>query len=180
MRSVHVGVGHDDDAVIPQLGDVEIFRADAAAECRDHRLDFVAAEHLVEARLLDVQDLALQRQDRLEATVAALLGGATRRFALDDVEFALGGVPLLAVGELARKGTAVECSLAAHQVAGLAGRVACTGRIDGFPDDLSRDAGVLLEKLTELVVDDRLDDSLDLGVSELGLRLSFELRMRQS
>ena len=30
----------------------------------------------------------------------------------------------------------------------------------------------------ELVVDDRLDDALDLGVAELGLGLAFELRMR--
>ena len=38
--------------------------------------------------------------------------------------------------------------------------------------------GILLEKRAELVVDDRLDDPLDLGVAELGLRLPFELRPR--
>ena len=30
----------------------------------------------------------------------------------------------------------------------------------------------------QLVVDDRLDDALDLGVAELGLGLAFELRLR--
>ena len=74
VRSVHVGVRHDDDAVVAQLLDVEVLAADAAAERRDHRLDLVAAQHLVEARLLDVQDLALDRQDRLESPVASLLG----------------------------------------------------------------------------------------------------------
>ena len=39
-------------------------------------------------------------------------------------------------------------------------------------------AGVLLEIFAQLVVDDRLDDALDLGVPELGLRLPFELRVR--
>ena len=34
------------------------------------------AQHLVEARALDVEDLAAQRQDRLEFAVAALLGRA--------------------------------------------------------------------------------------------------------
>ena len=32
VRSVHVGVGHDDDLVVAQLGDVEIRQADA--RCR--------------------------------------------------------------------------------------------------------------------------------------------------
>ena len=42
------------------------------------------AEGAVEARLLDVQDLAAQRQDRLRLGVAALHGGAAGRVALDD------------------------------------------------------------------------------------------------
>ena len=40
------------------------------------------------------------------------------------------------------------------------------------------DRRVLLEERAELVVDDRLDDALDLGVAELGLGLAFELRLR--
>ena len=41
-----------------------------------------------------------------------------------------------------------------------------------------RDGRVLLEIRAELVVDDRLDDALDLGVAELRLGLAFELRLR--
>ena len=59
------------------------------------------AEHLVEARALDVEDLAAQRQHRLEGAVAALLGGAAGRIALDDEEFGFRRIALLAVGELA-------------------------------------------------------------------------------
>ena len=40
--------------------------ADAAAERGDERADLGRREHLVEARALDVEDLALERQDRLE------------------------------------------------------------------------------------------------------------------
>ena len=56
---------HDDDLAVAQLLDVEVVRADAGAERGDDRLDLLVVEHLVEARLLDVQDLAAQRQDRL-------------------------------------------------------------------------------------------------------------------
>ena len=41
-----------------------------------------------------------------------------------------------------------------------------------------RDRRVLFEVGAELVVEDRLDDALDLGVAELGLGLPFELRVR--
>ena len=73
VGTVDVGVGHDDDAVVAQLLGVVLLLADAAAQRRDERRDLGGGEQLVEARALDVQDLALERQDRLELAVAALL-----------------------------------------------------------------------------------------------------------
>src|SRR5207244_11172615 len=107
VRPVHVGVGHADDAVVAELLDVEVLRTDAGPERRDHRPDFVAADHLVEPRTLDVQNLPFDRQDRLEAAVAPLLGRTTCRLALDDVQLALRRIPFLAVGELAAQAAAV-------------------------------------------------------------------------
>ena len=178
MRSVHVRVGHDDDAVIAELRDVEVVLADAAAERGDHRADLLAAEHLVEARLLDVQDLALDRQNRLEAAVAALLRAAAGRFALDDVDLALRRIALLAVGELAGQRRAVERALAAHEIAGLARRFARPRRIDRFRDHAPCNRRVLFEERAEPIVHDLLDDALDFGVAQLRLRLPFELRLR--
>src|SRR6185503_2648150 len=177
VRAVDVGVGHDDDAVVAELLEAEVFRADAAAERGNHRLDLVAAEHLVEARLLDVQDLALQRQDRLEAAVASLLGRAAGRFTLDDVELALARIALLAIGKLAGQRAAVERAFAPHQVARLAGGFASAGRVDRLADDATRHRRVLLEIGAQLVVEDRLDDALHLGVAELRLGLPLELRV---
>src|SRR4051794_30198801 len=178
VRAVHVRVGHDDDAVIAQLLDVEVVDADAAAERRDHRLDLVAAEHLVEARLLDVQNLALERQDRLKAPIAPLLRRSACRLALDDVELALRRIALLAVGELAWQRAAVERALAAHEIARLARRFARARRVDRLADDAPRDRRVLLEIRAELVVENRLDDALHFGVAELRLGLTLELRVR--
>ena len=39
MRAVDVGVGHDDDLVVAQLGEVELVMADAGAERGDERAD---------------------------------------------------------------------------------------------------------------------------------------------
>ena len=103
VRAVDVRVGHDDDAVVAQLVGVVLVLADAGAQRRDQRGDLLRADELVEARALDVEDLALQRQDRLELAVAALLGRAAGGIALDQVELAQRRIALLAIGELARQ-----------------------------------------------------------------------------
>ena len=84
MGAVDVGVGHDHDLVIAQLFEVELLVADGRAERLDQRADFLRAEHPVEARALDVEDLALERQDRLVVAIAPLLGGAAGAVALDQ------------------------------------------------------------------------------------------------
>src|SRR5262249_23014636 len=178
VRAVDVGVGHDDDAVVAELLDVEVLRAHTAAKRRDHRLDLVAAEHLVEARLLDVQDLALERQDRLEATVASLLRRPAGRLSLDDVELALRRIALLAVGELAGKRAAVQRALAADEIARLARCLARPRGVDRLAADAPRDAWVLFQICAQLVVENRFDDPLYLGVAELRLGLPLKLRMR--
>ena len=157
MAAVDIGVGHDDDAVIARLVRLEILAADAGAERLDQRADLGRGQHLVEAGALDIEDLALERQDRLEAAVAALLGRAAGAVALDDEQFALGRVALLAVGELAGQVGDVERALAAGQVARLARRLARRRRLDDLGDDLPGVGRVLLEPLLEALGDEALD-----------------------
>ena len=102
VRTVDVGVGHHDDPMVAESAGVELI-ADRGPERRDQRSDLVVLQHLVEPRLLDVQNLAAQRQDGLEAAVAALLRRTTRRVTLDDVELGPARVALGAVGQLARQ-----------------------------------------------------------------------------
>jgi hypothetical protein len=78
VRTVDVGVGHDDDAVVAQLVRIEFVLADAAAERRDQRADLGRRDHFIESCFFHIEDLALERQDRLVLAVAALLGGAAR------------------------------------------------------------------------------------------------------
>ena len=93
---------HDDDAVIPQLVHIEVVAPDAAAQCGDQSADFRGRQHFVEARLLDVEDFSLERQDGLGAPVAALLGRAAGGIAFHQEHFRERGILFLAIGELAR------------------------------------------------------------------------------
>ena len=132
-------------------------------------------EHLVEARLLDVEHLAEHRQDGLVAAVATLLGGAAGGVALDDVQLALRRVALLAVGELPGRCDALERALADDEVARLARRLAGARRGERLLDDPPAVARVLLEVLDDPLGDGVLDGALDVGVAELRLRLTLEL-----
>jgi hypothetical protein len=67
--------------------------------------------------------------------VAALLGRAAGRIALDDEEFGLGGVALLAIGQLAGQRGDVERALAPRQFARLARGLAGGGGLDDLADD---------------------------------------------
>ncbi len=77
--------------MVSGLLEVELV-ADPGADRRDQRLDLVVLEHLVDAVLLDVDDLAPDREDRLELAVPGLLGGPAGRVALHDEQLAHLGV----------------------------------------------------------------------------------------
>ena len=91
MRPIDVGVGHDDDLVVTELAEIELL-ADPRADCRDQRLNLFVAKHLVDARPLHVQDLAADRQDRLEPGVTRLFRAPARTVALDDEQLRLFGI----------------------------------------------------------------------------------------
>ena len=178
VRAVDVGVGHDDDPVVTQAGDVELV-ADAGADRGDHRLDLRVREHLVDPVLLAVDDLPAQRQDRLVRAVAAALRRAAGGIALDDEELGGGRVANRAVGELARQEGAVERRLAPRQLARLPRREPRAHRRNRLVADRARVLRVLLEEARQGRVDGRLDETLDARIAELRLRLPLELRVAQ-
>ena len=60
-------------------------------------------EHVADGRLLDVENLAPDRQERLELARTGELGGAERAVALDDEELGALDVTASTVGELGRQ-----------------------------------------------------------------------------
>ena len=178
MRAVDVGIRHDDHAVIAQLGDVELV-ADPGTDGGDDRLDLGVGEHLVDPVLLRVDDLAAERQDRLEPAVAGVLCRAAGGSALDEIDLRFGRVARLAVGQLPGEGRVVERPFAASQVARLPCRLARVPRGDSLQDDLARVSRVLLEELSELRVDGLFDQPTHPGIAELRLRLTLELGVAQ-
>ena len=149
VRAVDVGIGHDDDLVVAALGEVLVF-ADAGADGGDHAADFVVGEDFVFARLVGVDDLAAQRQDRLELAQAAAFGAAAGRIAFDEVQLALVDIAAGAVAELAGEAAAGEGAFAfADQLLRLAGGVAGFGGEQALVADRFGRLRILFEELGE-------------------------------
>ena len=92
VAAVHIGVTHDDNLVVAELGEVEctlvFFRSHGHPEGRVDVLDLFVVEDFVVHGLLHIQDLASEGHDGLEHAVASLLGGSACRITLDEEEFA--------------------------------------------------------------------------------------------
>ena len=173
VASVHVCVGHDDDAAVAQLGVVEVL-ADAALERLDQRADFLEAEHLVQARALHVEELSAQRQDGLVHVVAAALGAAACAVTLDDEELGLLDVGGGAVRQLVRHAARIERALALDEFARLACRLAGLCRKLGAVADALGVRRVFLEPCAQQLVERAADEGSHLGVEELLLGLVVE------
>ena len=111
MGTVHIGIGHQDDAVVAQLGrgrnrsSMPVPRAVMMARISSW------ASILSGGGLFHVQNFTAQGQDGLETAVAALFGGAAGGFTFHQVQFAVRGVFLGAVGQLAGQGAAIQAAL---------------------------------------------------------------------
>src|SRR5579859_3566219 len=82
VRPVNVGVAHDNDAAVAQLGDVETF-VYARANGRDDIFDLFIFQDFVQTHTLDIEDFAAQGQDGLEVTVASLFRAPSSTISLD-------------------------------------------------------------------------------------------------
>jgi len=179
VASVNIGVRHQQDAVIAQLADIKIVAADPATQCGDQRADFRRRQHLVEARPFDVEDLALEGQDRLRAPIAALLGGTAGGVALDDEDLRQRRILFLTVGELAGQTRNIQCALAPGHLARFACCLARPRRLDHLGDDGARFLRVFEQKLLQFRADRVLHHAFDFGGNQLVLGLRGELRIRQ-
>ena len=136
-------------------------------------------DQLVEARPLDVQDLALERQDRLELAVAALLRRAAGRIALDQIELAYGRVASPGSRRACRASPKpIEHALAPRHLARLARRLARARRVDDLDGDGARVAAAARGGTHQLLGHDLLDHRPHLRGDELVLGLRRELGLR--
>ena len=181
MCTVHIGIRHDDDAVVAKLVRIEVIPSHAAANARsqrrDERQDFIARQQLFVARLFHIEDLAAQRQDRLELAISSLLGRTASGIALDDVDLTQRRILLLAVRQFAGQPHAVQDALAPRHLARLACGLPSARCIDDLSADDLRVDRVLFKILAEGLADDIFYRAAHLAADQFVLGLAGKFRL---
>ena len=144
----------------------------------DQRLDFAVAEHLVEARFFDVENLALERKDCLVLSIAALLGGTAGRVALNDVDLGKrrdlvpDSRPVCPATSIAPRAPLRTISRALR--AASRARAASSA----LPTIFRATGGFCSKIFSQTLIQERLDRAFHVGI-ELAFRLALKLRLRQ-
>ena len=93
MRTVDIGIGHDDHFMITNLREVQrfwiFFRTESDTECREDITYLFTLEHFMLHRFLYVEDLTAQRQNSLMHTVTTGLSRTACGITLYEEELAL-------------------------------------------------------------------------------------------
>ena len=178
VRTIHIGVRHDDDFVVAQFFDVKraftLAIADAGADGGDHRADFIVLQHFVQPRFLDVDQFAANRKDRLEFTVAALLGGATGGITFDDIKLGVGRITIGAVRQLARQ-TAAGHRRFANRFPRLARSLTGAGGGQTFVHNALGHWRIRIKISHQPLVSHRAGDTFHFGRKQFHLGLRFKL-----
>ena len=89
MATIHIGIGHDDQLMIPKLAIFKCFWIFRCSNCytqsRIHIPDLFIFIDLMLHCFFHVQDLTSQWKNSLETSVAALFGSTTGRITLNQV-----------------------------------------------------------------------------------------------
>ena len=107
MAAVNIGIGHDNDFMIPQFFDIQrlavFFGTDGDPKGGKDIFYLLVFKDLVLHGFFHVQDFSFQGKDRLEVTVAALFCRSACGITLNDKYFRFGRVFIGTVGQFTRQ-----------------------------------------------------------------------------
>src|SRR5690606_9837021 len=141
VASIHIGITHDHDLVIPQFFQVQRLAVLLGTYCHTKRsvniLDLFVFKDLMRHCLFHVQDLPSQGQDRLKMTVSSRFGGTSRRISLNKEYFTFLCVLRSTIRQLSWQASPAHYGLSLHHLTSLLGCMSCLCSKDNLLDDSS-------------------------------------------
>ena len=174
MRTVNIGIRHNDDLAVTQLFNVKIV-ADPRAERRNDRHQLIVAVNAVQPRFFHVEHFAPERQDCLKAAVASSFGGAACGIALYDVDLGLVYIAGLTIRQLSRQRRRFHRRFALYKLAGFFCRFARARGGQCLVKNSSRRCGVFLQICRKLFRKGLIHQGADLRIAQARLCLPFKL-----
>ena len=182
VRTIDVGVGHDDNLIVAQLVDVGLlivfaFNAETHANALYDVHYRLGLEHLMPLHLLYIQYLSFQRKYGLRVAVAPLLGRTTCRVALHEEYFRRFGVFVRAVGQLTGQSATRHGVLSLNTLACLAGGdTRCGGQYHLVANKFGL-LGMFFQIIAKGLAYGLLNGTRHFAVAQLGFGLAFKLRL---
>ena len=181
VRSIDIGIGHDNHLLVAQLVDVGFLtvfavQAEANTQCLNDVVHFIAFEGFVPHGFFYVQDFTAQGQDGLVLTVSSLLGRSACRVTLDEEQFAFFGVLAGAVGQLAGHASAAHGRFALYGLTSLAGCYTGSCGKYHFVDNQFGFFRMFFQVIGQSFANCLIDGATHFAVAQLRLRLSLKLR----
>mmetsp|Transcript_25326 Transcript_25326/g.45659 ORF Transcript_25326/g.45659 Transcript_25326/m.45659 type:complete len:259 (+) Transcript_25326:490-1266(+) len=175
MRPIHIGIRHNHNLPIPQRLFFELGTLHPQPTRRNQSLKLVVLVNPLGRGTFDVQYLSSQRQYRLGASIAALLGTSRGGITLHDKQFRFRKFPGGTVGQFAREdGRLQQRLLAYHLTRRLGGRCGSLCRSGILEHDI-QDLGMKVEEFVQFGAQGGLYSRPDLRVAQPSLGLSFKL-----
>ena len=100
MRTIDIGISHNNNLMITKFTDIKIFMNSCSESC-DHSFDLCICINLIQTCFLYIQDLTSQWKDSLCYTISGCFCRATGGISLYNEYLTPGGIPALAVCQLA-------------------------------------------------------------------------------
>ncbi len=181
MASVHIGVGHDNDAMVAQFAQVKSLTVFFGAPCHSkgciNIAYFFTFKDAVFLCFFHVQDLTAQRQDGLERSVTTALSRTACGISFYKKDLALFRVTARTVGKLAGKTGSGHHGFALYQFARLSGGVTGSSGQDDFVNNSSGIFRVLFQVIIQGSAHGLRNCGHNFAVPQFGLGLALELRL---
>ena len=100
MRSVHIRIRHNNNLVIPQLGDIKIISialGKTAAKGIDHCFDLRICKNFINTCFFHIQNLTANGQNCLKCTISCSFCASSCGIPLYNKNLAFGSIPRFAV-----------------------------------------------------------------------------------
>ncbi len=176
MRSVHVGVGHNHQLAVAELGHVHVVGTDAAGQGLNNGADFLMTEHFVHPGFFHVEDFSLDRQNGLKYAIPSGLCRAAGRLSFHDVKFRGFHIAAGTIREFAGQAAAGQCPFAC-QFTGFACRFTRLSGQYAFLDNAFGIAWMFFQPDSQCFIDGAGDKTFDFAITEFVLGLTFKLRV---
>ena len=120
MRTVYIGIGHQNDLVVTKLGNIKILM-DSSTKSSDHCLDLSIGINLIQSCLFYIQYLTTQGQDSLCCTGTCCLRTSSCGVSLNDVNLAVLRILIGTVCQLTGQSHGIQSCLSPGEVSCLSG-----------------------------------------------------------